>query len=926
MQTLKWLRVTESGGMILTVACLLLVLLHNQTMNRNIILSVILLITLLGLKVLVFLMTRKVEDEVLEKNHWYEQIIDLWNNPLSITDMDMNWTFINKTVEGMIGKKRSEVIGQQCSNWGSSICNTEDCGVNCLRSGRRKTFFYQWEADFRVDTHFLLNRKGEKIGHLEIVTNISTQKQLLSSKQRNVLHVEKTPLAVIEWNSAFEVMEWNPMAEKIFGYSKKEAMGRHPVNLIVRENLRTKIVETWERLLDQKGGTRSTNENQTKKGETIYCEWYNTPLFDKNGKIVRVTSLAQNITERIIAEKELRLTKYSIDNSSNAAFWIKQNGHIRYANKTTSLLTGYSYQELMVSYVWDLDLSFSPVTFNTDWQELEKKGRHTFESNCTNKNGRQIPVEVTTNLHDFEGEKYIFAYMLDITERIKSEMERTQLVSVIEQSSDNIVITDLKGDIEYVNPAFERNTGYSRGEVHGKNPRILKSGKYNDDFYRNLWETITRGEIWTGKIINKRKDEKLIEEFATIFPVLASSGEIKNYVAVKRDMTEQNKLENQLNQAQKMEAIGTLAGGIAHDFNNILSAIFGFTQISKRKLSDSPENKKVDGYLDNIFSAGLRAKELINQILMFSRKGNFDPKNTNLQPLVTESVKFLRATIPTTISINQHIDPDLKNIYGDTTQIHQVIMNLCTNASHAMEDEGGTLEIALTNYHIKLKALETGNLEPGNYILLTVSDTGKGMNDEIKHRIFEPFFSTKEKTKGTGLGLSVVHGIISKHGGAINVYSQEGLGTKFNIYLPAGTDDTSETEKEDELDLPTGSESILFVDDERELCTAYGEMLKFQGYQVQTTSSSQNALDRIIKNPDKYDLVITDYTMPEMNGIELCREIRKYNKHVPIILISGLGELILDEEMKSAGVTAKHSKPIEFGTLIRGVRNILDNK
>ncbi|MBT7890056.1 MAG: response regulator [Deltaproteobacteria bacterium] len=289
-------------------------------------------------------------------------------------------------------------------------------------------------------------------------------------------------------------------------------------------------------------------------------------------------------------------------------------------------------------------------------------------------------------------------------------------------------------------------------------------------------------------------------------------------------------------------------------------------------------------------------------------------------------MKFLRSTLPTTISIKLSIDPNLNNIYGDATQIQQVVMNLCTNASHAMEEKGGTLEIALTNFEIKQKTVVTGNLDPGDYLCLTVSDTGKGMNDETKQRIFEPFFTTKEKGKGTGLGLSSAHGIISKHGGIINVDSKEDLGTRFDIYLPAWINDAEGTEKEVEPELPTGSESILFVDDESDLCDVYGEMLKSQGYRVQTTSSSRDALDRFIKNSCAYDLIVTDYTMPEMNGIELSREIHKYNNNMPVILISGLGELIPDEELKSTGIVARYSKPIEFGTLIRGVKEILDKK
>ena len=620
------------------------------------------------------------------------------------------------------------------------------------------------------------------------------------------------------------------------------------------------------------------------------------------------------------------MTQYSIDNSSSAAFWIKQNGQIRYANKAACLLTGYSHQELMRMYIWDLVLRYTRDVFHTHWQELEEKRTLTFESIYLGRGGRQVPIEVNTNLQEFEKEKYIFAYVSDITEREKSKMEQTRLVSAIEQSSDNVIITDLDGNIEYVNPAFERSTGYSRAEVFGENPRIIKSGKHGDGFYRNLWETISGGEIWSGNLINKRKDGKLIEESATIFPVLNSAGGIENFVAVKRDMTEQNKIEKHLRQSQKLEAIGTLSSGIAHDFNNILAAIFGYTQLSKKRLPDASELQNVDGYLDKILSAGSRAKDLINQILTLSRKGSHNPINMDLQPVLKESIKFLRATLPSTISIKLNIDPDLKKIYGDATQIQQVIMNLCTNASHAMEDKGGPLVVSLSNCRIKLKTIDTGNLDPGDYVLLTVSDIGKGMSDETKQRIFEPFFTTKDKGKGTGLGLSVVHGIVSKHGGAIKVFSQLGFGTKFKVYFPISTDDSVQAEIASEPELATGSEAILFVDDEIDLCDIYGEMLNMQGYMVQTTNCSRDALNRFKENPDRFQLVITDYTMPEIGGLELSREIQRLKPNVPIILLSGVEQLLSNDDLKTTGIVAKYSKPVEMGTLIKGVRDALDNK
>lgn len=752
------------------------------------------------------------------------------------------------------------------------------------------------------------------------------EEALKLSQQKLLLHLEQTLLAVLECDINLQVVEWNPAAERVFGYSKKEAIGRHIGELIVPESAKAHVDRIWESLIKQKGGAQIITENITKKGEAIFCEWYSTPLVDKSGVVIGIAALAQDITAHKQAEKELRLTKYSIDNSSNAAFWIRRNGQFHYANKAASLLTGYSHRELLNICLWELDPNFPREDFNTHWQELEEKRTLTFESLYTKKNGQQIPVEIITNLQDFEKEKYIFAYVQDITERKKSEMERTRLVSVIEQSSDNIAITDLQGNIEYVNPVFEKSTGYSRTEVFGENQRILKSGKHDDAFYRNIWETITSGRIWTGNIFNKHKNGTIIEESASIFPVLNSDGEIKNFVAVKRDMTEKNKMERQLIEAQKLDAIGTLASGIAHDFNNILNVIFGYAHLSKRKLSDPSEHRKIAGYLDKVFLAGGRAKELIDQILTFSRKGEYNLTKIDLRPLVKESIKFLRATIPTTISIKLSIDSDLSTVLGDATQIQQVIMNLCTNASHAMDEKGGILEVRLTNYQIQHKTVDTGNLDPGDYVHLTVSDSGMGMDDETKLRIFEPFFTTKEEGKGTGLGLSIVHGIVSKHGGFIKVYSQEGLGTKFNIYLPASKNEPMEIEKEDSQTLPTGSESILFDDDEIDLCDAYGDILIMQGYRVQTTTSSRNALSEFNKNPGGYDLVITDYTMPEMDGIELSRRIHEQKQKIPIILISGLQQLLSDEELEPAGVAAKYSKPIESEVLIRGVRDILDNR
>ncbi len=634
----------------------------------------------------------------------------------------------------------------------------------------------------------------------------------------------------------------------------------------------------------------------------------------------------KGLTLSATSNKELRLAKYSIDNSSNAVFLVNPKGRLHYANKAACSLIERSHQDIIGSFIWEFENGYTPQAFKTHWKTIEKKGTITFESVITNSNGNQIPVEFTNDINNFEGEQYIFSYVTDISERIRSNQECNKMVSVIDQSNDSIVITDPQGNIEYVNRAFEKVTGYSWKEIVGQNMSILKSDACDDQFFLEIWETITSGKTWIGQYFTKGKYNGRIEEHATIFPVLNNKKKIQNFVSVKRDMSEQNKLEQQIRQMQKLEALGTLASGIAHDFNNVLHGIFAYTQLAKRKLADLPENEVVRANLERILSGGSRAKELIDQILTFSRKGDHEPENMDLRPLVKESIKFIKATFPSSISIDLKIDPDVNNIEGDVTQVQQVIINLCTNAFHSMEENGGFLEVSLGNCRVDQGQAETSHLKSGDYVLLSVKDTGIGMNEEVRHRVFEPFFTTKKPGKGTGLGLSTVHGIISNHKGYIEVRSQEGVGSTFDVYLPANNHQPRLQPVAPSATLPKGSESILVVDDEVELCKVNREMLEFQGYSVTTLTRSSDALKAIKDGPFAYDLVITDYMMPHMNGIDLSKEIHKQNPQVPIILLSGVMQQITEDQYQSTGIVAKFSKPVDFESLVKGVREVLDNR
>jgi len=392
---------------------------------------------------------------------------------------------------------------------------------------------------------------------------------------------------------------------------------------------------------------------------------------------------------------------------------------------------------------------------------------------------------------------------------------------------------------------------------------------------------------------------------------------------VIRDVTEEERLKHRLLQTHKLEAMGTLAGGIAHDFNNILSAIMGYTELLENEI---PKAGEAYGYLKHIKKAGLRARDLVKQILAFSRRTETEKRPTKVAPVVDEALQLLRASLPASIEIRQKFTLDNDTVLGDPSQIHQMVMNLGTNAGQAMRDIGGVLEMTLSE-----EALSEGeraddlDLEPGPYLRLSVRDTGIGMDPEIVTRIFEPFFSTRKKDEGTGLGLSVVHGIVQSHGGAVTVTSEPGKGTVFEVYLPQIQKTPFPRRKRADA-LPTGSERILLVDDEEDLVDVFTQTLENLGYHITARTSAPQALGSFRAGPHKFDLVITDQTMPKMTGLELTEEIKRLRPDIPVILYTGFSEEITPEKAEKTGVSALLMKPLLVSEMAKTVRRVLDNR
>lgn len=508
----------------------------------------------------------------------------------------------------------------------------------------------------------------------------------------------------------------------------------------------------------------------------------------------------------------------------------------------------------------------------------------------------------------------------DITERKQAQIERERFMAAIDQAAEIVKITDAEGTIQYVNPAFEVVTGYSREEIIGKNPRVFKSGEQDDDFYKELWATLVAGGIWKGRFINKKKDGTLYTEEATISPVKDGSGTIVNYVAVKRDVTEERKLEEQLRQSQKMQSIGQLVGGVAHDFNNLLQVINGYAEIAQKQIA---QNKSPAVSIDEITKAGEHAGDLVRQLLVFSRQQVIDPKNLDLNQEIESSKKMLDRLIGEHIRFQFFAGNDLGLVFADKSQIQQVLMNLCVNARDAMPD-GGELTIQTKNIVISSQDLKAHLLtQAGRYILLSIADTGCGMDKKTCEKIFEPFFTTKEVGKGTGLGLSTVYGIVKQNNGHIHVYSELGKGTEFKIYLPFASpiqESILNSIAEKDVSEEAGVETILVVEDEEALLKLAVQILTGVGYTVLTAKDGVEAVQVFEEHAEEIDLVMMDMAMPRLGGQEAMKQILAKRPATRHLFVSGYSQ----HAGQSDDIQEKLlDKPYTATSLLHKIREVL---
>jgi PAS domain S-box-containing protein len=779
-------------------------------------------------------------------------------------------------------------------------------------------------------------RLGNRDVLLSILLDITERKQAEEKYQSILSDIEEF---YYETDLRGSLTFFNDAACKITGYPREELQGKNnrdyttPVTAERMYRVFNSVYRTGEkRKID-------SYEIIRKDGSRRVLEISITLKRDERGNPDGFRGLGRDVTDRVKAEEALRLSEERyraiFENSLVGIFQSSPEGRYIRVNPAFARIYGYESPEDAISSVTDIG---TQVFVDAEDRKrclatLKETGvLERFETRTRRKDGSIIWTAINSRIvRDAEGRTlFIEGIVEDITQQVEvqEKLKRNEalLKSVLEAAPIGIGVVHNRV-FSWVNEGLLSMTGHSLDELSGKSARVLYA---DDDEYervgREKYEQIATAGKGVVETRWKAKDGSLIDILLSsspidpgdlgagvVFTVMDISG-LKRADAVRKE------LEVQLRQVQKMEAIGTLAGGIAHDFNNILFTIVGFTDLSLHELSDGETRWN----LTQVLNACDRAKNLVNQILAFSRQEAPERRPVDIVPVAKDALKFLRSTIPSTVELKQRTTGGSLTVLSDPTTIHQVLINLGTNAAHAMRTTGGVMEVCLESVEIpRDRGSVPADLKPGPYVRMTVRDTGMGIDPAIMNRIFDPFFTTKAQGEGTGLGLSVVYGIVKSHGGSIAIESEVGRGSTFHVYLPR----TPELERgDDRKKAPAsgGSEHILFVDDEVVLVDMGERMLRALGYRVTAAANGPEALAIFRENPGDFALVITDMTMPGMTGVELSLEILKIKPGFPIILCTGFSELISEGEAKALGIRRFLMKPVFLDTLAGEIRTVLD--
>ncbi|MEM2786470.1 MAG: PAS domain S-box protein, partial [Candidatus Nitrosotenuis sp.] len=894
---------------------------------------------------------KRLKDELRHSLKMSERLVESNPDALLIVDLEGRITQVNPQAQKMFGYTSGELIGnhiemliperfrtthiQHRIRYAQNP-TTRPMGIGLELYARRKD-----GTEFPVDVALGQMKLNGTIVVLCSVRNMTEQKRAKQEMELLSVAVNQTADCVVITDRNGVIQYVNEAFERESGYSKEEALGKTP-RILKSDQHKSEFFEVlWKTILDGQV-FKAVFINRKKSGELFYESKTITPIKDAQGNITHFVSTAKNITQQIEAEEALRKVteryRELFETTSELIQTVTLEGNILYVNRAWREVLGYQQEELAnITLHQIVDPNYLPRCLDTLGRVARGEKVHSIETVFVAKDGRRIDVEGTLSCrYEHAQPTVISCFLRDVTAQKRSEAERLRLFTALEESLNEIYIFDARTlRFQWVNKGARRNIGYDLSALQSLTPLDLKP---------EFTETSFRAMI--QPLVDRTKQQHIFETIhrradGTTYPVEVHLQYLEEpsggvFIAIIHDITqrllaeeqlrraeaEKNQLQLELLQSQKIESLGTLAGGIAHDFNNILGIILGHATMIDRLPLD---RQKFSQSLDAIVKATLRGASLVKQLLTFARKTEPAFESVNVNEVIKEITKLIAETFPKVITLETNLADDLPTIVADSTQLHQVVLNLCVNARDAMP-MGGKLSISTSTVPGTVINQRFPNAVAQQYIQLRVADTGIGMDESTRQRIFEPFFTTKGLGKGTGLGLSVIHGIVQSHHGIIDVESAVGQGTTFTIYFPIAerTVEQAQSMQKDVGPIPGGHETVLVIEDEQSLAELVKAILVSKGYTVLTARDGKEGIEQYIRHMKEIDLVLCDMGLPTIGGDDVFRHLKTLNPSVKFIFATGFIDPDVKSELLKAGVKHFLQKPYLPVEVLQAIRKIID--
>ncbi len=885
---------------------------------------------------------KRAELAVQASKHYLQRIIDTTREVIFQIDLKGNFIFANAAATRLSGYTPEQlmhmnVLDVVTADYHPLVLSRLQARAAGHSAESDVEFLIRHEAGHSVwaelTTSGVLDADGQLVAVQAVVRDITARKRaelaVHGSQQHLQRIIDNTREVIFQIDLQGRFLFANATAERLSGFTPEQLLGMNVLDVVAPEYHELVRARLHQRSTGQVAASSVEFEIRCRDASRVWAELTTSGVVDAQGQLTAVQGVVRDISERKRAEEALRASQALycslVEHLPQCVFRKDREGRFLFCNQRFADDVGRPVAEIL----GQTDAAFFPphlaqayrqddLSVMETGQTLDKTEEHrTVE-------GRKMFVQIVkTPLRDAAGAIVgIQGIFWDISERLRTDASAARLAMAVEQAAEPIVITDAEARILYVNPAFEQITGYTRRETYGQNPRLLKSGKQDLDFYRRMWATLGTGQVWHGHFINRRKDGSLIEEEATISPVLNAEGVVSNYVAVQRDVTREVALEAQNRQAAKMEAVGRLASGVAHDFNNQLLVMRGFTEIV---LAHLPPDHPLQEDLHEIQQAARRSADLVRQLLTFSRQQTIAPVELDVNAAISGSLKMLGRLIGENIRLHFVPQPDLGHVFMDPSQLDQIVANLAVNARDAIADTGHLfIETALRRIPSSDQPAQGTAAAPGDYVVLTFRDDGAGMTPEIQSHIFEPFFTTKGVGKGTGMGLATVYGIVTQNNGTIAVHSAPGQGATFTICLPRSSEAACDATTETAECIPPGTETILLAEDEASALNLIQSMLKQQGYKVLPASTAAEALRLCEHHAEPIHLLLTDVVMPELGGKGLAERVQVLRPGIRVLYMSGYPEDSLERHGHLPAGLHVMQKPFTAAALAQRIRAALD--